>query len=329
MLEITNRDWEDIDKTELATLTINAHKKFPYFQSERTLDNVLKWLKRNYKRFTQTTFFLAHSNNKLVGWFAVSLNTKPYISETWRWTPHISSSEKEREYEIATGLIKECIEYIKRNNQTRLEVCFDKINDNTFHYYKQYRIWFEAERIHLVDDNAYMRKSLDSKEFTQNDIVLPPGYTYEPLLNANSEALYACYSRCFKESDIRGFHDMTNTERRVDYEHYFEGGSIEETASLVIIKDCEIVGFSLVHARPKEAHLADIGIDPTFRGKSLGKRLLKNSMIKAAQNYNTMTLSVDIQNTLAYSLYKNIGFDIEYRIITHAWKQDGKKYGPL
>ena len=96
-------------------------------------------------------------------------------------------------------------------------------------------------------------------------------------------------------------------------------GPRAQEASLVAIWDGEIVGFSLVHSRPEEAHLADIGIVPAHRGKGLGTRMVKYSLMKAARDFDTVTLAVDINNTSAYRLYSDFGFDVEYRIITHAW----------
>jgi ribosomal protein S18 acetylase RimI-like enzyme len=172
-----------------------------------------------------------------------------------------------------------------------------------------------------VDDNAYMRRSLDPGEFAEHDVVLPPGYGYMPLVEADEGELYGCYSLAFIESGVRAYHDMTEEERRADFEHYFGGGARDEGASLVVVRDGEIVGFSLVQSRPGEAHLADIGIVPDHRGKGLGRRMVECSLMRAARDHDTVTLAVDVDNASAFNMYRSLGFEVEYRIITHAWKQ--------
>jgi len=319
MLEVTNRAWKDTDLDELATLTFNALQDSPFSRAERTIDDVMRWLNWSHERFTADSVFLAHLKGALVGWLAVTLDVKPGISETWRWVPYISPEAREQEAGIAKGLIRSCIVYIKERGQTRLEACFDRISEATMPHYERYRAWFEAEGLRKVDDTAYMRKSLDPGEFTEDDTALPPGYDLLPLVDADGAELYECYSRAFLESGVRSYHDMTEEERRSDFQHYFGGSNRNEEASLVAIWDGEIVGFSLVHSRPEEAHLADIGIVPAHRGKGLGRRMVKNVLMKAARDHGTVTLAVDVDNTSAYDLYRDMGFEVEYRIINHAW----------
>jgi ribosomal protein S18 acetylase RimI-like enzyme len=221
---------------------------------------------------------------------------------------------------IARGLIRRCKEYVVERGQTRLEACFDRVSDATMPLYERYRAWFEAEGLVRVDENAYMRRGLTPKEFTEHDVVLPPGYWYVPMVDADEEALYDCYSQAFAESGVRSYHNMTEEERRAEYEYYFREAAVNEKASLVVLRGDEIVGFSLVHSRQKEAHLADIGIVPAHRGRGLGRRMLMHSLMNAAGEYDNVTLAVDVDNTSAYDLYSDLGFDVVYRIITHAWK---------
>jgi len=84
--------------------------------------------------------------------------------------------------------------------------------------------------------------------------------------------------------------------------NYFQNKNMNEGASLVVIKDGEIVGFSLVHSRPREAYLADIGIIQAELGKGLGRRILKYSLSVASKSYDTITLAVDVENIMAYKL---------------------------
>jgi ribosomal protein S18 acetylase RimI-like enzyme len=323
MLEFTARGWRDADLEEVASLTFNALQDSPFFSPERTLDDVEGWLSWNHERLPPAAVFQAHIGEELVGWLTVTVDVKPGTSETWRWTPYISPEARELEDGIATGLIRRSIEYVRERGQTRLEACFDRISGATMPHYERYRAWFEAEGMHMVDDSAYMRRSLDSGEFAEHDIALPPGYRYMPLADADEESLYGCYSRAYDESGVRSFHDMTDEERRADFEHYFGGETRDEGASLVVVRDGEIVGFSLVHSRPGEAHLGEVGIVPAHRGRGLGRRMVSCSLRRAARDHDTVTLAVDVDNASAYELYRDLGFEVEYRIITLAWRPSG------
>lgn len=320
MLEITGRDWEDTDLDEVASLTFDALQDSPFFSPERILEDVEGWLNWNHERFPPAAVFQAHVGGGLVGWLMVTVDVKPGISETWRWVPYVSPEARGQEDGIARGLIRRCIGYVVERGQTRLEVCFDRISEATMPQYERYRAWFEAEGVCKVDENAYMRRSLTPGEFTEDDVVLPPGYGYMPLVDADEDALYDCYIRALAESDVRSFHDMTGEERRAEFEHYFRETTVNEGASPVVVKGDQIVGFSLVHSKPTEAHLADIGVVPAHRGRGLGRRMLVYSLMNAARDYDTVTLAVDVDNASAYDLYRDLGFDVVYRIITHAWK---------
>ena len=172
-----------------------------------------------------------------------------------------------------------------------------------------------------MDDSAYMRRSLDPGEFAEHDVVLPAGYRYMRLADADEESLYGCYSRAYDESGVRSYHDLTDEERRADFEHYFGGETRDEEASLVVVRDGGIIGFSLVHSRPGEAHLGEVGIVPAHRGRGIGRRMVRCSLMRAARDHDTVTLAVDVDNASAYELYCDLGFEVEYRFTTHAWRQ--------
>ena len=320
MPEITVGDWEDTDLDEVASLTFDALQGSLFSSPERSLEDVEGWLNWNYERFPPAAMFQAHIGGGLVGWLTVTVDVKPGTSETWRWVPYISPEVRGQEDGIARGLIRRCMEYVVEQGQTRLEACFDRVSDATMPQYERYRAWFEAEELVRVDENAYMRRGLTPGEFTEHDVVLPPDYGYMHLVDADEEALYDCYSQAFAESGVRLYHNMTEEERRAEYEHYFREAAVNVGASPVVVKGDEIVGFSLVHSRQKEAHLADIGIVPAHRGRGLGRRMLVYSLMNVARDYDTVTLAVDVDNASAYDLYSDLGFDVVYRIITHAWK---------
>ena len=320
MLEITVLDWEDTDLDEVASLTFEALQGSPFSRPDRTLRDVEVYLDRSHERFPASAVFLARIDGRLVGWLAVTLDVKPGTSETWRWTPYVSSEAMGREEEVARALIGRCIEHVKERGQTRLEACFDRVTDAAMPEYERYKGWFEAEGVARVDESAYMRRGLTPGEFTEGDAALPPGYAHIPMVDADEEALYGCYVRAFEESGVRSYHSMTEGERRAEFEHYFGDEAVNEGASTVVVMVDEVVGFSLVHSRPGEAHLAELGVAPGHRGRGLGRGMIAYSLMNATRDHDSVTLAVDVDNASALNLYRELGFDVDYSIITHAWK---------
>jgi len=53
-----------------------------------------------------------------------------------------------------------------------------------------------------------------------------------------------------------------------------------------------------------------IGTDPAYRGKGLGKKvLLAGLSYLKSQGIETVSLSVDSENRVAYELYRSMGFE--------------------
>jgi ribosomal-protein-alanine acetyltransferase len=78
-------------------------------------------------------------------------------------------------------------------------------------------------------------------------------------------------------------------------------------------QDNVIIGFALfdIVAADSFAHLLKIIINPQWRGKELGKKLLNEAInILKNKNIKTFFLEVEEHNTVAVKLYEQIGFEI-------------------
>lgn len=73
----------------------------------------------------------------------------------------------------------------------------------------------------------------------------------------------------------------------------------------------QIIGFAGMWQSFDEAHITTIGIDPAYRGQSLGELLLL-SMFDAAmtRGANWLTLEVRVSNEPAQALYRKYGFTV-------------------
>ncbi|MEN8173326.1 MAG: GNAT family N-acetyltransferase, partial [Chloroflexota bacterium] len=95
-----------------------------------------------------------------------------------------------------------------------------------------------------------------------------------------------------------------------------------ERSSLVLTKDGQVIGFSLVRPRTEEEHLELFGIHPDYRGQGLAKALIQTSMSSVLdQGTESMSVGVDAVNVPAVKLYEKVGFKLVSRMIVHSWKK--------
>ena len=73
----------------------------------------------------------------------------------------------------------------------------------------------------------------------------------------------------------------------------------------------DVVGMIVIWLIIDEAHIATFAVDPRFRGRGIGQRLLAQALLEmhrmGAQRY---TLEVRRSNQVAQSLYRKFGFEV-------------------
>ena len=73
----------------------------------------------------------------------------------------------------------------------------------------------------------------------------------------------------------------------------------------------QIIGFAGMWQSFDEAHVTTIGVDPAYRGQSLGELLLLSMFDTAmARGANWLTLEVRVSNDSAQALYRKYGFTV-------------------
>ncbi|WP_083953312.1 ribosomal protein S18-alanine N-acetyltransferase [Bacillus acidicola] len=78
---------------------------------------------------------------------------------------------------------------------------------------------------------------------------------------------------------------------------------------MVLIHEEKVIGYCGVWIIIDEAHITNIAVSPSFRGKKLGETLLGQVMNYARlKGAKTVTLEVRVSNSVARSLYKKLGF---------------------
>ncbi len=72
-----------------------------------------------------------------------------------------------------------------------------------------------------------------------------------------------------------------------------------------------VVGYVVISYREEEAKIMSLAVKKEFRGKGIGKMLLREIIKKArSRGVKRLTLEVRISNRIARELYKKMGFEI-------------------
>jgi [ribosomal protein S18]-alanine N-acetyltransferase len=78
---------------------------------------------------------------------------------------------------------------------------------------------------------------------------------------------------------------------------------------IVLEEDQKIIGYVGAWVVIDEAHITNVAILPSYRGKKLGEALLRKMMTVAKDmGARSMTLEVRVTNNVAQSLYRKLGF---------------------
>lgn len=318
MVKLVLRKWEELDIRHLADMTSGIRRNEGL--GDYTVDQVEEYLRSINERFPIEVAVLAIEEDQIVGWMGIERVTAN-IGEVGRWQPFVIS--RTNKMEVARLLISKIINYAKSNDVTRIEVAFGEISEDNFGTFTTRSSWYKAEGFNKLEDSNFMVSSpIDDK---QKNIKLPDGFELQPLLEFDNDTISECYHEAFTTGDARWIYDMTEEQRKQEFEKNFDRShQINEDASFAILSAGTIVGFILVVSRSdEEEHLESIGIHPKFRGKKLGKTLLSKSIeVLRSQETQNFTLGVDPMNTPAVSLYEQFGFETVSRTARFSWKTD-------
>ena len=314
--EILFSKWEDLDIKTLAHLSAEVRRLEGL--GDYTTEQVEEYLKTMNERFPIEVALVAFEEGQIVGWMGIERVTDT-MGEVGRWQPFVISRTNKQK--IARLLISNLIAYAKSNGLTRIEVAFGDISEDNLYTFKTRSSWYEAEDWNKLEDTNFMVSSpIDDRP---REINLPDGFEYRPLLEFDNDAIFECYHEAFTTGEARWIYDLTDVQRRQEFEKNFDRShQINEDASFAILSDGTIVGFILIVSRSdEEEHLESIGIHPKFRGKGLGKTLLGKSIeVLRSQEAQNFTLGVDPVNTPAVRLYEQFGFDTASRTVRFSWK---------
>lgn len=79
--------------------------------------------------------------------------------------------------------------------------------------------------------------------------------------------------------------------------------------NIVLVRDKEVAGYGVLSVAAGEAHILNLCVDPEFRSRGYGERLLDEMLFRArAASVREVFLEVRPSNELAIALYRKKGF---------------------
>ncbi|MFX0063919.1 MAG: GNAT family N-acetyltransferase [Candidatus Hermodarchaeota archaeon] len=317
MIEISTHRLKQIsieDLSEIAQLTLVAREASALKEGdialigiELTVKGIKEFLQKYQASSSPFGVITVRSNGTLIGWLMISLD--PDMPSLSPYHPVISPNNITKD--LATQLIKQALDYARKEGLKKVQA-FLEIAEHLEQLNNIYRSWYEAENLTLRGESYSMLLSLS--EYQPESIKLPENFLAKPILDVDKDELYQCYVETFKTSLDRWNLDLTDEERQKQFNNSVQpsSSSLNKDASLGLLHNKKIVGFSIVeNVSPEVGYLLDFGIHPDFRGRKIGKSLLRLTINNLAkQGLKTVTLHSDSQNDPAVILYRDVGFKI-------------------
>ncbi|MHA1199145.1 MAG: GNAT family N-acetyltransferase [Candidatus Heimdallarchaeaceae archaeon] len=313
---------DQLDIQELVSLTIDMWK-ITRPELGATKEGMSNWIK-NLAYDYPPLIVKAYKKEKLVGWVLLFIHDSKKL-EINPWAlgghPHIRPAEPCK-LELAQLLFKECINYALQNNHTRIELSYVK-KDRIEEYSIDPSLYQESNLLE-EDEIVFMSISLENTILSQ--VEFPKGIETILLKDADESKLYSCFYDSFSESGDRNFLSQTDEERKEYFKELFDKeDEIIDEASIALVEGTKIIGFTKVRPTHGEGngHLWIMGVDPEYRGRQLGSKLLSYVITTLnRQDYRTMSLAVDSANEPALNLYEKYNFVKGWKRITYAWKKE-------
>ncbi|MHA1908325.1 MAG: GNAT family N-acetyltransferase [Candidatus Thorarchaeota archaeon] len=306
--------WDEQDLDEVSNFIYD--NKIGIYKNAVDSEAVREYLSNIQKRFPAEVIFTARKNGELCGWASFDRESET-VAELGRWQPIVKRTDSDEE--IADLLLTSILDYSKKNGVTRIECMFNSVDSDSEDEYEKSASWFESNGIHKLEDNAYLTLSFENNNIESRNLLT--GLSLASLEVVDEQELYHCYYDSFSSGEDRDFLDMNDKQRREKFDKSLHSDTINHELSSVLKDGEKIVGFAFVLTRENEEHVDRFGILGEYRGKGLAKAHLLQ-VLKSAKEAGTslMSIGVDLINSSAVNLYKNVGFEVDSRTIVHVWK---------
>ncbi|NHK31506.1 MAG: GNAT family N-acetyltransferase [Asgard group archaeon] len=300
MIDIKLLDKSSVKREELLKLTIQQRveelgRELNTEEKDKA-ERQIEWLITSYL----TMNFLAFEDKELVGWLGICEAYPPTIL-IWEYHPIIKTSDNKEQ--IAKELLLKSFEYAKKKKITNTRTFVDVPEERKKKYQELEQVFLQTgmKQTHTV---LCMENKLSVDKL--KGIELNSEYHIEAASTQTDEALKKCYDSIFAKALDNFTNSLDEEERK--YWNTPKSRNFND-ASIVIMKEKEIVALILAVDYGDYMELGPIGVVPGQRGKKLGKVLMEECLsrlikMKKFDSY----LEVDITNTPAINLYESYGF---------------------
>lgn len=262
---------------------------------------------------------IATKESEIVGWMFLFHYTESMIYiESWHPIVALATDENE----IAVALIEESIRHAEQSGKDRMEVFLMDLTEDRRPLYRKFRHWYETAGMPRGGEWAYMEAPISEMKIP--DVEFPEGYSVVQIKDVPNEEIWPCYYETFMSSGDGRFLDQTDTQRRENFDRFFDRSRPRvEEASILVKYGERIIGYNQLIFVEEGGFFNGIGIHPDFRGKGLGKKMVLTSMKRAVDSgVGKLILEVDIENEVAINLYERVGFKQTKGSISHVWKRE-------
>jgi GNAT superfamily N-acetyltransferase len=314
-LDISTAKWNEISIDEIATL-IYSVKPAEMKSKEATIERLTNWRR---EADDSSVIVLARAQGELIGMLML-LRTSPTTVEInpGALSGHPLVLVGHDPKEVGAKLMEEAITWSQKEGYQFLEIWLQREREEDGQLYAEYQAWYESLAFFLEGTSVDMICHLSEQAVA--NISMPAGFRVKQVCELSEDALYQCYYAAFNAGKAQFFFNQSENERRAYFNTLGIRGSLNDEASLALMKDQQIVGFTFTLPYGEgNLHLSCNCIHPKFGQQGYGKLLLQLTMKKAAQlGIRTMTLLTDTE-IRAFELYRKNGWKEKKYYLKYRW----------
>jgi ribosomal protein S18 acetylase RimI-like enzyme len=319
-MKIDTYRWDQVDLTDVARLTYAA-RQGELDRRDITPEKLEEMFRENFAG-AAPALVLASLDRALIGLLvlyptsptSVTLNPGQILGGH----PVVAPGSGERQ--VTTRLVQAAIDWAASAGTERVELTIPTAEDDGLQ--AEYDAFYAT--FGLGKEEQYVEMICHLAGQTARNLGLSPHLETLPLGSFSVEQLYRCYHAAFSAGDANFFFQQDEGERREFFDSLGLEEAVGEDASLVLVQDGRIIGFSFVLPYgEKNCHISCMCIHPDRMGQGLGKLLLQLIKQRARQRgYETITLGTDV-NMRAFHLYRKHGFEVTSGSTIYRWRKPG------
>ena len=317
MVKITINKFKDVDIPKLASFMFEATKDTVFHREGRTRES----LEQSFKRIASNEnvlVLIATIEGKIVGVLRVFVGI-PEMVLAGNWHPRIHHDDSREE--IALEMIQFCKEYVKENGFKRFEINLIPIKQEHAEVYREYKSWCEKSGLYRTIEEVFLQVDLQNHQLPSAQPSLPEGFRFESIDNVANDDIESPVLDSFSVGSDRGFVDLTSSQQKVVFNLWFTRDRPFHRSTIIVMKDDEVVGFSVVRVNDDGAHIGPVGVIPKYHRQGIMKAVLYEAIKRLEEDgIKIATLETDKSNDPAIGLYTKFGFKEQYTQEYYAWR---------